>query len=269
MVRFVMAAVCVATFAAAQVAQPPMPVFVAGLRRSVVPVMTHDSTWALGVISNGTAVLIGDTASKTSFALTCAHVVAAGVNANGLPTKPASSVTLGLPRIDGSPFLVPAQVVYFDAQNDMALCRPAKELLPEQFRRVGIAQTVVPTNQWEGMSDVHEGDQLLCIGYPMAKGSVRSYPMSRTGMVSQVAPGKDWFVMDGFVRHGNSGSPVFLFKQEGESTPPVWNWSLVGITRSFAPADSLAADANPGFTYVAALENLFPELTKLGLHPMK
>ena len=75
--------------------------------------------------------------------------------------------------------------------------------------------------------------------------------------------------MDGFVQHGNSGSPVFLLKQEGDSIPLVWTWSLVGITRSFAPTDSLLAEATPGFTYVTALENLFPELSKLGLHPMK
>jgi hypothetical protein len=247
-----------------------MPIFIAGLKRSVVPVLTHDSTWALGVVHQGTAVLIGDTASKTSFALSCAHVVAAGVDANGLPAKPASSVTLGLPRIDGSTFLMPAQVVYFDAQNDMALCQPAREMLPQQYRRIGIAQTVVPTSQWKGMSDVHEGDQLLCIGLPVSKGSGgRSYPLSRTSIVSQVVPGQGWFVMDGFVQHGNSGSPVFLLKQEGDSIPLVWTWSLVGIARSFAPTDSLLAEANPGFTYVTALENLFPELSKLGLHPMK
>lgn len=71
--------------------------------------------------------------------------------------------------------------------------------------------------------------------------------------------------MDGGAGRGMDGATVFLVKPEPDSVPPALNTYLVGIVRSF-PND---ASASPGFTPVAALENAFPVLAKLGLYPTK
>jgi hypothetical protein len=128
------------------------------------------------------------------------------------------------------------------------------------------------------MSSLHEGDQLLYIGYPMGEGiGGRNYPLSRVGMVSQLVPGRSWYLMDGFVQHGHSGSPVFLVKEQGFGMPPVYDVYLVGIARAYpsedftnvyrkvgyTPTDSLYYALNPGFTYVAALDSLLRVLDSM------
>jgi hypothetical protein len=61
------------------------------------------------------------------------------------------------------------------------------------------------------------------------------------------------------------GAAVFLVKPEPDSVPPVYCAYLVGIVRTFPNA----ASACPGFTPVAALENVFPVLMQVGLYPTK
>jgi hypothetical protein len=157
-------------------------------------------------------------------------------------------------------------VLYFDALNDMAVCRLLKDVVPELGFAVHLTKTVFTPELWRGMSDVHEGDLLLCIGNPMLEGGDGpSYPLAATSMVSQVVPGRSWFLIDGGDRRGMDGAAVFLVNPELDNVPPALNTYLVGIVRSF-PND---ASPLPGFTPVAALENVFPALTQMGLYPSK
>jgi hypothetical protein len=71
--------------------------------------------------------------------------------------------------------------------------------------------------------------------------------------------------MDGSARRDMVGAAVFLVNPEPDSVPPALNTYLVGIVRTF-PND---ASAIPGFTPVAALENLYPVLAELGLYPTR
>jgi hypothetical protein len=61
------------------------------------------------------------------------------------------------------------------------------------------------------------------------------------------------------------GAAVFLVKPEPDSLPPAFRTYLVGVVRTF-PSD---ASACPGFTPVAALEDVYPVLAELGLYPTK
>jgi hypothetical protein len=273
-----------ATAATAQVTQIPWPDLIAETKKSVVPVLARDTSWARDSASQGTAVMIGDkdSARSISLALTCAHVVAATFDTNDLPKRPASEVVLGLGSTGGPATWVPAKVVYFDPRNDLALCRIAPELLPKGiWQRMQPQFTYIQPSHWRGVADIREGDQVLYCGYPMGEGiGGRSFPLSRTGLISQVVPGQRWFLIDGFVQSGHSGSPVFLVKEKGRNIPPVWDVQLIGVARSypgefknvyrkvrFVPSDTLFASLNPGFTHVAPLDSLFPILAKLGLKP--
>jgi hypothetical protein len=153
-------------------------------------------------------------------------------------------------------------------------------LLPKLvWQRMQFGVTFVQPSRWRSIADLREGDPVLYSGFPLGEGiGGRSYPLSRTGMVSQVVPGERWFLIDGFVQEGHSGSPVFVPSLDDN----IWHLNLVGIARAypgefrkicrkvgFVPSDTLFASLNPGFTYVAPLDSLFPFLAQMGLKRRK
>jgi hypothetical protein len=269
-----------------QVEAIPWSFLIAKSKKSIVPVQTQDTSWAPTKVVQGTAVLIGDMDSPRPIflALTCAHVVAASFDTNDIPTRPASNVTLVLSSTSGPDVWMPAKVIHFDALNDLALCRAAPELLPKGvWERMSPYVLVIPPDRWRGVAELKEGITVLYCGFPNVGEGIgaRCYPLSRTGMISQIVPGQRWFLMDGFVQEGHSGSPVFEPYWDIHN-PQAWGVNLVGIARSypdefkkvyrkvgFVPSDTLFAKMNPGFTNVAPLDSVFPVLERMGLKRRK
>lgn len=264
----------------AQSVQPNLPDQIAYAKKSIVPVLVRDTSWPSRRERQGTAVLIGyiDSTGAGWMALTCAHVVAADTDVIGHLTRPASDVSIGATSRDGSTMWVPTEVVRFDSLNDMALCRVKQ--VPKQVSQLwNLSVIFIPPSDWHGIADLREGDQVLYCGFPMGQGiGGRSFPLSRTGIVSQIVPGERTFLIDGFAQEGHSGSPVFRVRAKENS----WELDLVGLVVSypeeygrvgkkvgFVPSDTLVASQNPGFTHVVPLDSIFPILEQMGFKRRK
>lgn len=60
-------------------------------------------------------------------------------------------------------------------------------------------------------SEIKEGLEVFYSGYPLSLGTdqIKNYPITRKGIIAQVIPNDETFVIDGFASHGNSGSPIY------------------------------------------------------------
>lgn len=129
---------------------------------------------------------------------------------------------------------------------------------------------------WADSKEINEGDFVLYIGYPMLKElDIHNYPISRIGIISQKIEGENHFLIDGFVQHGHSGSPVFLIKEDENNIPPKWDIKLIGITTSYPSEYANVLEEvkykettqkvilNPGFTVVTSMDVIIPEIIKL------
>lgn len=99
----------------------------------------------------------------------------------------------------------------------------------------------------------------------------KNRPLFRTGIISQLPDDTlNFFLIDGFVQHGQSGGPVFVVTERGSVC-------LAGITRSFPLEYSNLYEkidyqknpnkvilANPGFTVVTKMDKVIPIMKKLG-----
>jgi len=128
----------------------------------------------------------------------------------------------------------------------------------------------LPINRelWEILDSLEEGKNILFIGYPMNLWEGKqNYPLSRKGMISQIIKDEKRILIDGFVQHGHSGSPVFLILSDN-NLPPSWKFKLIGITTAFpneygeifkteySKVDSLIPLLNPGFTIVTPMDDI-------------
>lgn len=129
---------------------------------------------------------------------------------------------------------------------------------------------ILPINSsvWQILDSLEEGKNILFIGYPMNLWEGKqNYPLSRKGMISQIIKDEKRILIDGFVQHGHSGSPVFLVTSDN-NLPPTWAYKLIGITTSFpnefgeiykteySKVDSLIPLLNPGFTIVTPMDDI-------------
>lgn len=60
-------------------------------------------------------------------------------------------------------------------------------------------------------SDIKEGLEVFFSGYPLSLGTknIKNYPITRKGIVAQVIPSENEFIVDGLASQGNSGSPIY------------------------------------------------------------
>ena len=172
-------------------------------------------------------------------------------------------------KLDGTSIPVKTKMIYADEKKDFALL----SLLIDwtKFSEDNkILLKMIPPSQWRNTSELAEGDQVIYIGYPMFMGiGQKNYPLSRIGIISQLIKDNPFFLIDGFVQHGHSGSPVFVIRSDGNE----YQRYLIGITASYPPeyADiykevKLIKESNkkvlinPGFTNVTSMDNIIPIL---------
>jgi len=126
---------------------------------------------------------------------------------------------------------------------------------------------------WESENTIREGETVLYSGYPLMLGRGHiNFPLTRTGIISQVIPGQSKFLIDAFVQPGYSGSPVFLIRSIPNVMPTQWDVKFIGIASSY-PAHiipvlrkvqylkipNVGVAENPGFAEVigvSAIRNL-------------
>jgi hypothetical protein len=171
------------------------------------------------------------------------------------------------------------KVAYFNRHLDFAALVPD----PDVYRagRSSLAASRVMYNQpslWTTSQRIVEGLPVYYLGYPMGIGvdTLGNHPVVRMGVIAQVSDDSPYFLVDGFVQHGHSGSPVFTIEGRGVGDTLMFTSHLVGIARAYppevidalqgtgaAPGSTLELAYNPGFTVVTPMDSITPVLKKL------
>lgn len=255
----------------AQFIQAPIAELVSLAKRSSVPILCRDSTWADDRYNTGTATILGQ--REKIVALTCEHVVAIK-DSSQKTIRYMSDIFINMNKNDGTSVTVRAVLEYADEKNDFALLYLVLESGKEKVFD-DVYFKMIPPSSWLRTSDFREGETVLYMGYPLFLGiDKENNPLSRVGIVSQLVKGRTFFLIDGFVQNGHSGSPVFLIRPQGNQFNPEWRIYLIGIATSFPSEFGIVTQEmsskksphsmvilNPGFTFVTSMDTIIPILT--------
>lgn len=245
-----------------------IPDAISSAKRSAVPVIAYDSISPDSTLSTGTAVVYcyGDLAC----AITCEHVVAKK-DSSEKTIGYLSNIYISLNLTNDSSKIVRTKLIYADAKNDFAILSFSDYLkyssLPIYLRCYTPSNTLTKDK-------LKEGESVLYVGYPFSWGiGSKNYPISRTGIISQLVKEYNYFLLDGFVQGGYSGSPVFAIVPEKSGV----SLYLVGITSAFPKEfseiykkvkykkdENSMALINPGFTIVRPMDEILKQLYKFG-----
>lgn len=119
--------------------------------------------------------------------------------------------------------------------------------LPEQFAKIAIvSQAVLATDADLKKYEIHPGDELLCLGYPLGAAGPHGFPILRSGKIASfpLIPAQThrnwWF--DFRVFGGNSGGPVYFVDRSrsygGETRLGETIQIMIGLVTSQVSADS-------------------------------
>ncbi|MDD5529627.1 MAG: serine protease [bacterium] len=225
--------------------QVPIPKLIKDIKPSIVGVLARDINQA------GTGVFLS--INKKTYILTNEHVVALKDSA-GKTIKYSEDIVVTFNLKIKRAFFFQAEIEKIDENSDLAALQFYRPVdMPDSL----FDAVFVPSNIWKEPGDIKEGETVIYSGYPTGWGLSyqRNYPLSRIGIVSQVIPGKEDFLIDAFVQPGYSGSPVFLVRENEKDTLSKWMWYFIGIARSYPKiyknvTDSIKIIENPGFANV-------------------
>lgn len=253
----------------------PIPTLIEAAKKMVLPIVCFDIINHDTLSSQGSCVMLGH--NKMFAFLTCDHVISIK-DSNNHFIKYYSNVFVNLNNEDGTTTLIKLYIQYADSIQDFALLTILDDVRNRNLIATKkIKYFYIQKSLWRNTNDLVEGDLTLYIGYPMLKNlETKNHPLSRVGYLSQKIAGNDYFLIDGFVQHGHSGSPVFLIREKGNIIPPEWDFFLIGIATAFPSEFSdiyedvefirdpkRKALVNPGFTYVTSMNKIIPKLNIL------
>lgn len=250
---------------------PPIPDLIDLAKKRSLPVICADSTFSKNTFSTGTAVLLGR--QNKIFALTCEHVIAIK-DTLGRTIRYVNDIYINMNKKDSTSQSIKMTIIYADESNDFAILGIMDTKININLMK-DLDFVIIPPSACKGTTDFKEGEKVLYIGYPLSMGiNERNYPLSRVGMISQLIPRSNNFIIDGFVQHGHSGSPVFLIHYINETND--WTIYLIGIATSFPNEygnvykkvqykliSGVNTELNPGFTYVTSMNKIIPIINKI------
>jgi hypothetical protein len=239
-----------------------LPKIIKDCKPSAIYVSAED----IGQVGSGVLMIVRD----TIYVLTNEHVVALK-DSNKKTIRYAKNIFIGV--MDTSTNIVrqlPVEKYKVDEKLDLAALRPyARNSL--EYRALDISTLRMLGISWcKDPAEIQEGETIIYMGYPweLGVGKQKLYPLSRQGIVAQLIPGENNFLIDAFVQEGYSGSPVFLIRQEkrkgklGEDITGTYPY-FIGIAKSYPSRynaiyenvalkekDSLRFKENPGFSEV-------------------
>lgn len=87
--------------------------------------------------------------------------------------------------------------------------------MPTEFQKVEMLPVdLIGTDEWLKRFEVHPGDELICLGYPLFAAGQHGYPILRSGKIASypLVPAKDQknWLFDFRIFPGNSGGPVYF-----------------------------------------------------------
>ncbi len=250
----------------------PYSEYITRIKRSVLPIVCVNPSPQGFKTSQGTCVLLGH--NDLRLFVTCEHVIAIKDTLQKT-IKYFDNVFVNMANIDSTTSLIRLKIDYADEQNDFALLSITDT--PNNIQLISkLTGQYIQKSIWLNNDSYLEGDYILYIGYPMMKSiSEKNYPISRIGIVAQKIEKQNNILIDGFVQHGHSGSPVFWIKPMGNNLGPSWEIELIGITKSY-PAEltevyeqiglkstNQAAIVNPGFTNVLKMSVIISAIEKV------
>jgi hypothetical protein len=259
----------------AQISLEDIPTLVRLSKASAIPIVCTGYSSSPDSIKYGTGVVIGD--GKSLCVVTCEHVVA---------IKDTNDRTIGYsPRVfgnfnhrDGQAVSILLTRVYADEQNDFAVLGPTADS-STMLRFGNVHVTMITPSQCMVKDSLVEGQPVLYVGYPLLLGmGKKNYPLSRLGAVAQLVKGDPFFLIDGFVENGHSGSPVFAIRTSPSDDTKVER-VLIGIARAYPKefSDIVRAEykkepsrkavTNPGFSVVTPMDEILRVVKRLfGYH---
>lgn len=192
-----------------------LPDIIEKSKKSIVPIIGSDTKWTSQYRHLGTGIIIGDRKLGKEYILTCEHVISIKDSITGKTIRSVKTLYVNFNLHNDSIITVPLRLIYSDENNDFALLEYSLAGIPapkDSLHRINLM--ILPFDNFDNSQELKEGEPLLYIGYPMSFGvGLKSYPVSRRGIVAQNIKESSTFLMDGFVQGGNSGSPVFRIQQ--------------------------------------------------------
>jgi hypothetical protein len=87
--------------------------------------------------------------------------------------------------------------------------------MPTQFQTIKMLDiALLLKDEWMTQFEIHPGDELLCLGYPLFASGEHGYPILRSGKIASypLVPQKEYktWLFDFRVFPGNSGGPVYF-----------------------------------------------------------
>ncbi len=171
--------------------------------------------------SQGTAFIVGKPvpgdAGQSYFVLvTAAHVVEQ-------MSGEIATLSLRVPRDNGSYQLVPQGVRIRNGDKPAYVKHPDADVvamyapLPSGYKQPLLSETLLVDDATLNQFEIHPGDILYCLGYPLGAGSPSGFPILRSGPIASypLTPSKAQkaFYFDFHVFPGNSGGPVYFVDQ--------------------------------------------------------
>ena len=244
----------------AQLTEIPWNEYIRTLKPSVPLIQVFSGTHN----KHGTGVCVYY--NNVPFIITCEHVLA-DKDTKKRTVGYAKNIISCFNTKDNKTITFPMGLLFADEKNDFAILGFYDT--PDIIEKVLKSQILPIKNElWQPLDSLEEGQNILFICYPMNLWEGKQYyPLSRKGMLSQIIKDEKRILIDGFVQHGHSGSPVFLITANN-NLPPTWYYKLIGITTSFpnefgeiykteySKVDSLIPLLNPGFTIVTPMDDI-------------
>lgn len=247
----------------------PFSEIIENRKPSIIPILGFDSSYGNKYRHLGTGFIVTLDTSQRCFAIiTCEHVVMIKDSNKNKTIRPVQKLFANLTLMNDSVILVPIELKVSEEKNDFAMLGMKSDLLSKKYH---LKITTMLISSFDTSNNIKEGETLLYIGYPMSFGvGKKSYPISRSGFVSQNIPDSSKFLMDGFVQGGYSGSPVFRIKEIPEKHS--WVYKIVGIIQAYPTENAIIKSKdknnfkviiNPGFTIVGKLNSLARNLYRM------
>lgn len=257
------------------VAQVPYTTLIKSIKPSIIAIEAHDDTLITQTdgkkkkfeqYGSGVVVKIDPT---STYAITNEHIIAIK-DTNRKTIRYAKNIIISVNLKSGGTYSCKGEIYKIDENLDLVAL---KIRIPSNMQD-SLNILSIKKDDWESESDLKEGELVLYSGFPlkMGRGKINS-PLSRTGIISQLIPNNQTFLIDAFVQPGYSGSPVFVLRANVKKLPVEWSSKFIGICQaypySYSPIykkvkgsiiPNVYFEENPGFSIVigvSALKQLF------------
>lgn len=168
-------------------------------------------------ISGGTVFILGkptkDGAKAYFVMISAAHVFEQIKGDTG-------TIQFRFKRDDGTYANAPYEIPLRDQGKPLYVKHPEVDVaalyvkMPTAFKATLLPVSLLATDEWLRKFELHPGDELLCLGYPLFPSADHGFPILRSGKIASypLVPAKqhkNW-LFDFRIFKGNSGGPVYF-----------------------------------------------------------